>query len=192
LKEEAMKKSSKKGSKKQGTGQAPAKAAKPEKAEAPPEEAAAEKPAEAAPPPDLTELRKPVEVAKGKMEAAQTEAKALEDQAGEIRAKAKTAFQEALGPYREACRKAKVECEFGGTKAPPVAPRVRFLLEKVKEGIKVTIKGRPETEQVIPTATLKESVGKAALAYCETHLGSVNTQGAKHAGLGNRLRALMK
>ena len=107
------------------------------------------------------------------------------------RTKAKNAFREALTPYREACRKAKVECEFGGTKAAPKAPRVRFLIEKVKKGVKVTIKGRPETAQILTFEALQESVGKAALAYCESALGPVSEQGAKHAGLGNRLRAIL-
>ena len=108
-----------------------------------------------------------------------------------IRIQAKAAFQEILAPYREACRKAKVECEFGGTKAPAVAPRVRFLVEKEKGGLKVTVAGRPETEKLIPLASLKESIGKAAYAYCESALGPVSEQGAKWAGLSNRLRAAL-
>jgi hypothetical protein len=189
LKEKAMKKGAKKTAKKQSKIQGTAKAAK---AAAKPEVEAVEKPAEAAPPPDLTELRKPVEEAKAAVVAAEVEAATIENQAKDIRAKAKAIFQDALAPYREACRKAGIECEFGGTKAPPVAPRVRFLVEKVKDGIKVAIQGRPETEEVIPMAVLEESVGKAALAYSEKFLGPVSTQGAKHAGLGNRLRAFLK
>ena len=91
-------------------------------------------------------------------------------------------------PYREACRKAGTECEFAGAKAAPVAPRVRFLVERVKGGIKVAVKGRPETEETIPDAALKESVGKAADAYVTKFIGDRSVAGNKAAGLGQRFR----
>jgi hypothetical protein len=69
---------------------------------------------------------------------------------------------------------------------------VRFLIEKVKDGIKVTIKGRPETEQVISRKQLDESVGKAAFAYTDKWIGPRDTIGATGAGLSNRLRAAMR
>ena len=66
------------------------------------------------------------------------------------------------------------------------------MIEKVKDGVKVAIKDRPETEEVIPMARLKASVGKAALAYTDSRLGPRDVIGAKAAGLGNRLRAALK
>jgi hypothetical protein len=54
------------------------------------------------------------------------------------------------------------------------------------------IKDKPETEEVITDAKLKESIGKAALAYTETHIGPKETVGNKQGSLGNRLRAALK
>ena len=145
-----------------------------------------------APPPDLEPLKKDVLQAQAARDKAKAEAEKLRQQAKEVERVAKEAYAKTLAPYRAACRKAGVKCEFIGGKAGPVAPRVRFLVERVDKGIKVAIKDRPETETVIPDAVLKKSVGKAALAYCERHLGPVETQGAKHAGLGNRLRNVLR
>ena len=107
-------------------------------------------------------------------------------------AAAKKAYVEAVAPYRDACRKAGVKCEFAGARAANKTPAVRFLVEKMKDGIKVGIKGRPETEEVIPRATLEKSVGRAAFEYCERRIGPASEQGMKWAGLGNRLRAALK
>ena len=181
----------KKGSKKPGTRKQTKKAQAKKGKAAPAKKKEPKARKEKAPAVDLDALRKPVEEAKAALTAAEVEASTLEAQAKETRSKAKDAFRDALAPYRDACRAAGIVCEFGGTKAGPVAPRVRFLVEKVKTGVKVTIKGRPETAQVLSFETLKESVGKAALAYCESVLGPVSEQGAKHAGLGNRLRAIL-
>ncbi|MBN1459288.1 MAG: hypothetical protein JXA57_07115, partial [Armatimonadetes bacterium] len=82
------------------------------------------------------------------------EASALRLQGMGVEAAAKRTYLEALGPYREACRKAGVACEFDGARAANKAPTVHFLVEKVSGGIKVAIKGRPETEQVIAKKTL--------------------------------------
>ena len=139
----------------------------------------------------LDPLRTAATKAAAQMEQAKSKADELRAKAQEIESAAKKSYVEVLSPYREACRKAGVECELGGIKAPPVAPRVRFLVERVKGGVKTSIKGRPETEEVVPDAALKDSVGRAAKAYCERHLGGVETQGAKFAGLGNRFRAVL-
>ncbi len=82
----------------------------------------------------------------------------------------------------------RVRCEFAGNRAPNVAPAVRFLVEKVKEGIKVAIKGKAKSEEVIPAAKLKESIGRAAFDYCERKLGPESQYGKKWAGLSNRFR----
>ena len=105
---------------------------------------------------------------------------------------AKKAYIKALAPYRDACRKAGVKCEFSGSRAQNVAPAVRFLVEKVKDGIKVGIKGKAKSEEVIPTAKLKDSIGRAAFEYCERQLGPESQYGKKWAGLSNRLRAAFK
>jgi hypothetical protein len=56
----------------------------------------------------------------------------------------------------------------------------------------VTVKGRPETEEVIPKAKLKVSIGKAAYQYTEKHLGSRERVGNKGGSLSNRLRAALR
>jgi hypothetical protein len=38
-------------------------------------------------------------------------------------------------------------------------------VEKTDKGVRVCVKGRPETEEVIPLAALRESVNKAAYTY---------------------------
>lgn len=85
-----------------------------------------------------------------------------------------------------------VECEYAGGRATNVTPAVRFIVEKVKNGVKVMLKGKPETEQVIPFAALKQSIGKAAVAYVEKFIGDRATVGNKQGSLGNRLRAVLK
>jgi hypothetical protein len=45
----------------------------------------------------------------------------------------------------------------------------------------LAIKGRPETEQVIPQKALDESVGKAAFAYTDRWLGPREEIGSKGA-----------
>jgi len=53
------------------------------------------------------------------------------------------------------------------------------------------VKGRPETEEVIPFAVLKESINKAAYGYTEKHLGPKEKIGNKGGSLSNRLRAVL-
>ena len=102
------------------------------------------------------------------------------------------AYREALVPYRDACRRAGVKCEFAGGRAANVSQRVSYLVEKVAGGLKVTVKGRPDTEEVIPTAKLKVSIGKCAYQYVEKHVGPRDTVGNKGGSLSNRLRAALK
>jgi len=140
---------------------------------------------------ELDGLRKPVEVAKASLEKAQKEAKALMEKGKALVADAKYAYHTALAPYREACKKAGVECEFSGGRLANVSERVTFLVEKVDKGIKVAIKGRPETEEVIPTAKLKESVTRCAYDYTDRFIGPKEEIGNKGGGLSNRLRAVL-
>ena len=53
-------------------------------------------------------------------------------------------------------------------------------------------KGRPETEEVIPKAKLKVSIGKCAKDYADKHLGPMSAAGNKQGSIGNRLRAALK
>ena len=141
---------------------------------------------------ELDGLRKPVEVAKASLEKAQEEAKALTERARTLVSDAKQAYLTALIPYRQACRKAGVKCKFSGGRLANVSQRVTFLVEKVDKGIKVAIKGREkETEEVIPTVKLKESVNKAAFWFTDKHLGPKEKIGNKGGGLSNRLRKVM-
>jgi len=52
-------------------------------------------------------------------------------------------------------------------------------------------KGRPETEEVIPLAALKESINKAAYGYTDKHVGPKEEVGNKGGSLSNRLRAVL-
>ena len=123
------------------------------------------KPKPARPAPDLDALRKPVLAARAKLDAAEAEAKALAEKAQAAVAQARQNYREALAPYRDACRKAGVECEFEGGRTANVSPKVSFIVEKVDKGIRVMVKGKPESEELIPLAALKASIGKAAYAY---------------------------
>ena len=111
---------------------------------------------------DLTALRKKAEEAKAGLDKTRKEADALRAKAKELEAAAKKAYAEVFAPYRDACRKAGVKCELPGIKAPSTLPRARFLIERVKGGLKVTIKDRPKTEETIPDKTLADSVSRAA------------------------------
>jgi hypothetical protein len=139
----------------------------------------------------LAELRKEVQTALQEKEKASAQAEELRSKAKELEQNAKQAYAKILVPYRAECKRTGVECEFAGGRSAPVAPRVRFLLEKTPSGIKVAVKDRPETEKVIPNAELKASVMKAARAYCEEAVGPEESQGKKYAGLYGRLRKLM-
>ncbi len=129
----------------------------------------------------LAELRKGVDAALKEKKKAQTQADELRSKAKELEQGAKQTYTKALAPYRTACKQAGVECEFAGGHSAPVAPRVRFLLEKVDSGIRVAVKGRPETEKVIPNAELKKSVMRAAYNFCEEAIGPESEQGKKWA-----------
>jgi hypothetical protein len=129
--------------------------------------------------------------AKAKFGAAEAEERQLAEKAHALVDEAKQAYHEALAPYREACRKAGVECEFEGGRSANVSPKVSFIVEKADKGIRVMVKGKPESEELIPLAALKASVNKAAYAYTDTHVGPRERVGNKGGTLGNRLRAVM-
>jgi hypothetical protein len=141
---------------------------------------------------DLTPLKKKAKEGKATFEKARTEADALRAKAKDVEAAAKRAYAEAVAPYRDACRKAGVECEFAGGRASNVTPAVRFLMEKVKGGIKIAIKGRPETEELLTDKALAESVNRAAYAYTDKWLGPKEAIGNKGGGISVRLRAILK
>jgi len=140
---------------------------------------------------ELDALRKPVEAAKGGLEKAQAEAKALAEKARAVLAEAKDAYRAALTPYREACHKAGVACEYEGGRSANVSEKVSFLVEKTDKGVRVMVKGQPKTEEVIPLATLKESINKAAYGYTDKHVGPKEEVGNKGGSLSNRLRAAL-
>jgi protein tyrosine phosphatase (PTP) superfamily phosphohydrolase (DUF442 family) len=114
---------------------------------------------------DLDALRKPVLEADAGLTKAEAEAKALVNKGLALLAQAKSGYREALGLYREACRKAGVDCEFEGGRSTNVSPKVSFIVEKADKGIRVMVKGKPESEELIPLAALKASVNKAGYAY---------------------------
>lgn len=141
---------------------------------------------------DLETLCRSVENAQSLVDGAKKEAEKLQAQARKVVTQAKTAYREVLIPYRGACRKAGVKCEFTGGRAPNVSERVSYVVEKADKGLRVMVIGRPETEEIIPKAKLKVSIGKCAEHYCERWLGERQVIGNKAGGLGNRLRAVLK
>ena len=74
---------------------------------------------------------------------------------------------------------------------PLTSPKVSFIVEKADKGIRVMVKGKPESEELIPLAALKASIGKTAYAYTDKHVGPRERVGNKGGTLGNRLRAVM-
>ncbi len=64
---------------------------------------------------------------------------------------------------------------------------VSFLVERTDKGVRVMVKGQPKTEEVIPLASLQESINKAAYAYTEKHVGLKEEIGNKGGSLSNRL-----
>jgi len=141
--------------------------------------------------PNLDALRKPVLDANAGLTKAETEAKALVDKAQALVATARGQYREAAALYREACRKAGVECEFPGGRSENVSPKVSFIVEKADKGIRVAVKGKPESEEIIPLAALKASIGKVAYVYTDKHVGPRERVGNKGGTLGNKLRAVM-
>ncbi len=138
---------------------------------------------------DHDALRKPVADAKAALDAGEAEAKQATEKA--MVAGANATYMAALLPYRGACRKAGIAREFEGSRGRAVCDKVFFEVERVEKGVRVMIKGRPETEEVIPLAALKESAGKAAYSYTEKHLGTRKEVGNKCGTLANRLRAVL-
>lgn len=126
------------------------------------------------------------------LDAARKEARTAAEKAQALVAEAKGAYVAALAPYRAACRRAGVKCEFEGGRSTNVSDRVSFVVEKLEKGVRVTVKGQPKTEEVIPLAALKESVNKAAYAYTDKHVGPREEVGNKGGSLSNRLRAAIK
>jgi len=141
--------------------------------------------------PELAELCKVAENGKAEFEKAKAEAEKLREKATDLEKQAKAAYRDAVGPYREACRKAGVECEFAGSRGANVSEQLRFLVEKTDAGVRVMVKNRSETEEVIPFDVLKKSVNKAAAAYTEKHLGPREVIGNKQGTVSNKLRAVL-
>ena len=141
---------------------------------------------------DLEALRGAVEAAKNDLDKAEAEAREITERAHKLVSGAKNAYRLALAPYREDCRKAGVECEFEGGRSTNISEKVTFLVEKTGDNVRIMIKDRPETKELIPLAVIRESVGKAAYSYTEKHLGSREEIGNKGGSLSNRLRAILK
>ena len=142
-------------------------------------------------PVDLEALRKPVDEAKTTLALAEAEAHEWEEKARALLAGAREAYRKALTPYRAACRRARVPCAFEGGRGSNVSAKVSFEVEKTPRGVRVAVKGRPETEEVIPLERLRESVNREAYRYTGAHLGPREEVGNKGGSLGNRLRAVL-
>ena len=64
-------------------------------------------------------------------------------------------------------------------------------MEKTEKGVRVRVKGRPETEEVIPLSDLEASINKAAYACTAKHLGPREEIGNQGGSLSNRVRAAL-
>jgi len=84
--------------------------------------------------PNLDALRKPVLDANAGLTKAEGEAKVLADKALALVVQAKGEYREALALYREACRKAGVDCEFPGGRSENVSPKVSFIVAESCDG----------------------------------------------------------
>jgi hypothetical protein len=144
------------------------------------------------PVPDLEPLRGPVEEAKAAVVAAEAEAREMNEKARALVAGATEAYRRALVPYRVACRKAGARCEYGGGRSANVSEKVSFEVERVEKGVRVTVRGRPDTEEVIPLAALEKSINACAYQYAERHCGPREKVGNKGGSLSNRLRAVLR
>ncbi len=140
---------------------------------------------------DLAQARQRVEAARAKLDSAEQTARQLAEEARVLLAQAKAPYRESLTHYRALSLKAGVECEFAATRRSSFTQRVSFLLERTSDGVRVQVRDRPETEELISLAALQESVNRAAYAYTECHLGRREEIGNKGGGLSNRLRALL-
>ncbi len=140
---------------------------------------------------NLAALKAKAKDAQEGLEGARAEAGKLQEQGKVLVDAAKEVYLKVLEPYRDACQQAGVPCEFEGSRAPNRTAMVRFLVEKAEKGIKVTVKGKPDTEETIPFKALKESVGREAYAYTGRHLGPKEEIGNKGGGLANRLKAVL-
>jgi len=69
---------------------------------------------------------------------------------------AKQSYREAVAAFREACRKAGVDCEFPGGRSENASPKVSFIVEKADKGIRVMVKGKPDSEELIPLGRSRE------------------------------------
>ena len=143
-------------------------------------------------PADLEALRKPIEEAKTALVAAEAEANEATEKARSRVAGAKEAYRQSLTPYREACRRAGIPCEFEGGRGANVSEKVTFEVERVEKGVRVAVKGKAGTTELIPLASLKESINKAAYAYTDKHVGAREVVGNKGGSLSNRLRAALR
>ncbi len=146
----------------------------------------------AAPQVDFEAMRKPVDAAKTALAVAEAEAHEMTEKARALVSGAKDAYRAVVAPYREACRRARVPCEFEGGRGTNVSGKVSFEVEKVAKGVRVQVKGKPETEEVIPMDALKESINKAAYAFTDKHVGPREVVGNKGGSLSNRLRAVIR
>ncbi len=79
----------------------------------------------------------------------------------------------------------------GQGRGSAVTKRVRFLVERTKRGVVVTIDGRPKTKTLLTNSVLEESINAAAFGYTDKHIGPKEKIGNKGAGLYLRIRKAM-
>jgi len=134
--------------------------------------------------PDLDALRKPVLDADAGLTKASTEATSLVDKAVDLVTQAMNVYREAVARYREACRKAGVECEFSVGGSENESQKLTFVVEKADNGVRVLVKGKPKTEDIVPMAILKATIRKAAQAHTGKRVGPRERVGNKGGSAG--------
>jgi len=139
---------------------------------------------------EIKTLRAAVVDGESMLAAAHEKTAGMRVAADQVDREARTKFLAAVAPYKAACRRAGVPCEYR-VKAEAVSPRVHFLVTRVAQGVEVEVVGRSDSRQVIPASELDRSIMKAASTYCEKYIGPASEIGAKHAGLYNRIRRVM-
>jgi hypothetical protein len=122
--------------------------------------------------PDLDALRKPVLDADAALTKAETEATSLVDKAVDIVTQAKNAYLDAVARYREACRKAGVDCEFSVGGSANESQKLTFVVEHAENGVCALMKGKPKAEDIVPLAILKATIRKAAHGHTGKHVGT--------------------
>jgi predicted type IV restriction endonuclease len=97
-----------------------------------------------------------------------------------------------LWPVRRKPRRVRPESARPKGKGTSISERVAFEVKQTSDGVRIAVKGRPDTAEVVPLARLRESIAAVAYGYTEKHIGPRARVGNKGGTLSNRLRDLLR